>query len=101
MSRVLIVCASSVTRALVVSLLGGEHEAHPTDSLPRALEKTGAPPAAAFVEAALVRASPDALDRLRAAWGHPFGVVLVDRAYSDERRATDEVRAFGASAALA
>jgi DNA-binding NarL/FixJ family response regulator len=98
--RILLVCPSSVTRALLTSLLM-EHEVHGAESLSRAFALGLAPPEVVIVDAAIPRASPDALDRLRAALGTPFGVVLVDRAFSDERRGVEEARVFGADAALA
>jgi hypothetical protein len=52
----------------------------------------------AVVHGEIVRSSPDALDRLRAAAGGRLPVVLVDRGYSDERRGSEEARAFGAVA---
>jgi CheY-like chemotaxis protein len=97
---VLLACSSSVTRALLSSLvssLGDELRA--ADSLPRAIAAAGAnAPDVAIIEAAIVRASPDAIERLRQAWPEPVGVVLADRAYSDERRGAEEARAFGVQA---
>ena len=98
---VLVVCTSSVTRALLVSLLESAGEAvRAVDSVARALEEKAAP-CAVIVEGAIVRASPEALERLRAAWPIPASIVLADRAYADERRGAEDARAFGACAAIA
>jgi hypothetical protein len=78
-----------------------DHEVHGAESLSRALALGVAPPEVVVVDAAIPRASPEALDRLRGSMGTRFGVVLIDRAFSDERRATEEMRTFGAEAALA
>lgn len=101
--KVLVVSASSVTRALLLSLLGSAFdEVKAAESLPRAmLEMASMKPDVVIVEAAIVRASPDALDRLRGASPTQLGIVLADRGYSDERRGTAESRAFGASAFIA
>jgi CheY-like chemotaxis protein len=109
--RVLIVSSSSVARALLSSLLdANDWETVVADSLPAALKLVAASaPHAAVVHADLVRASPDALERLRAACrdaskspegGTRLPVVLADRGYSDERRAATEVATFGAGAAV-
>jgi hypothetical protein len=78
-----------------------DHEVHGAESLSRAVALGLAPPDVVIVDAAILRASPDAVDRLKVALGVSFGVVLVDRAFSDERRGTEEARAFGADVALA
>lgn len=100
--RVLIVSSSSVARALLSSLLDAETwETVVADSLPAALKLAAASvPQVAVVHADLVRASPDALERLRAACGSKLPIVLADRGYSDERRAASEVATFGAGAAV-
>lgn len=100
---VLVVCASSVTRALFASLLGSTgDEVHPFDTLPRGLAgMIGKTPDVVIVEAAIVRANPEALERLRQAWDEPVGIILADRVYADERRGVEECRAVGASAYIA
>ena len=100
--KVLLVATSSVTRALLSSLLGSNgDEVSIADSLPRAITViTGIAPRVVIVEASIVRASPDALDRLRHAAKEPVALVLADRGYSDERRGAAEMRAFGAGAFL-
>ena len=100
--RILVVSSSSVARALLSSLLDpAEYQVIVTDSLPAALRLLASPaPDAAVVHADLVRASPDAIERLRAASGTNLPVVLADRAYTDERRAAAEIAAFGAGAAI-
>ena len=100
--KVLLVCASSVTRALLSSLLASRgDEVSVADSLPRAVSlMEGFQPHAVIVEASIVRASPDALDRLRHATTGPVALLLADRGYSDERRGAAEMRAFGAGGFL-
>jgi CheY-like chemotaxis protein len=98
---VLVVSANSVTRALLTSLLqSGGDVVCAVDSIAKALVEEAVPDAV-ILEGAMVRASPDALERLRKAWGDRIGVVLADRAYSDERRGTEDMRAYGATAFLA
>jgi DNA-binding response OmpR family regulator len=84
---------------LFLSLLDpGEYEVVFADSLASALALVGqAVPDVAVLQAEVVRASPDALDRLRAACGGAVGFVLADRGYSDERRGLVDARSFGAS----
>jgi DNA-binding response OmpR family regulator len=103
MSRVLIVCQGSVTRALLASLVtAAGNEAFVVDTLARAAPAVGPkPPDAIILEAAIVRAGGEGLERLRAAWPKQVPIVLADRAYADERRGQDDVRAFGAAAYLA
>lgn len=100
--KVLIVSGSSVARALLTSLLDtARFEPQVADSMPAALKQVGATvPQVAIVQADMVRASPDALERLRAACSTKLPVVLADRGYSDERRAAGEVATFGADAAV-
>jgi len=100
--RVLIVSSSSVARALLSSLLDpAQFDTAVADSLPAALRLVAtAVPQVAIVHADLVRASPDALEWLRAACNTNLKVVLADRGYSDERRAATEVAAFGANGAI-
>ncbi|MBI2892480.1 MAG: DnaJ domain-containing protein [Deltaproteobacteria bacterium] len=97
--RVLLVSPNSVTRALFLSLLDpAEHEVQFADSLAGALALVGQDgPDVVILQAEVVRASPDALDRLRGACSGPVGFVLADRGYSDERRGLVDARAFGAS----
>ena len=98
--KILIVSASSVARALLTSLLDPmRFESVAADALPVALRHLAMDvPHAAIVQADLVRANADALERLRAAAGRNLPIVLADRAYSDERRAASEVASFGAGA---
>lgn len=100
--RVLIVSGSSVARALLTSLLDpARFEAVVADSLPAALGQVAARvPHVAIVQAEIVRASPDALERLHGACSTRLPVVLADRSYTDERRAGGEVASFGAGAAV-
>jgi CheY-like chemotaxis protein len=103
MVRVLVVSNSSVTRALLASLLRADrYTIDIPDSLPSALARIpSAPPAVAIVQSDVVRSSPDAIDRIRAAAKSSVPIVLIDRAYADDRRGADEVRAFGATLHLA
>jgi DNA-binding response OmpR family regulator len=98
--RVLLVSGNSVARALLSALLDpARFEPILADSLPTALRVVAAAaPHVAIVQAEIVRSSPDAIERLRAACGTNLPIVLADRAYVDERRATSEVVTFGAGA---
>jgi CheY-like chemotaxis protein len=103
MSRVLVICPGSVTRALFASLLtsAGE-EAFAVDSLARAAAAVGSkPPDAIILDASIVRAGGEGLERLRAAWPSPVPIVLADRAYADERRGHDDAKTYGAQAFVA
>jgi chemotaxis response regulator CheB len=102
--RVVVVCASSVTRALLTTLLtaSGNNEAHAAESIARATATlSDKKPDVMILEAGIVRANADALDRARQAWGEALGIILADRAYADERRGANDVRAFGAKAFIA
>ncbi|MBI4700215.1 MAG: DnaJ domain-containing protein [Deltaproteobacteria bacterium] len=101
--RVLVVSSSSVTRALLGSLLPSDgYEMLLADSLPAALETARRhPPRAIILEAGIVRASEDTVQRLREAAGGEAGVVLASRSYADERRGAAEQQAFGAQAWVA
>lgn len=100
---VCVVCASSVTRALLASLLGSTGtDVHPFDSLPRALSgMVGVVPDVVVLDAQIARANPETVVRLREAWQVPIGVVLADRAYVDENRGAEEARALGANTYVA
>src|ERR1700733_9027834 len=100
---VCIVCESSVSRALLSSLLGSSGaDVHPFDTIPRALTgMVGIEPDVVILEAQLARGNPDTIPRLRDAWRSAVGIVLADRGYSDDRRAYEESRALGASAFIA
>jgi hypothetical protein len=54
-----------------------------------------------ILEASIVRAGAEGLERLRAAWQEAVPVVLADRAYADERRGQDDMRSYGAAAFVA
>ena len=103
MSRVLIVCQGSVTRALFASLVtSAGDEAFAVDSLVRAAPAVGPkPPDVIILEAAIVRAGAEGLERLRAAWSKPVPIILADRAYADERRGQDDRRTYGTAAYVA
>jgi hypothetical protein len=95
---ILVVCSSSVTRALLVSLVGsfcGDVQA--VESVARALSEARRRPAIVVIEAAIVRAGADAIERIYRAWSD-VGIVLADRAYADARRGAQDAHAFGAAA---
>jgi DNA-binding response OmpR family regulator len=98
--RVLVISGSSLTRALLVALLPADSfQVTATDSLTRALVLGPKGQCDVIVlHAEIPRVTADAVDRLHGALGTKVPVVLVDRAYSDERRASEEVRLFGANA---
>ena len=100
---VCVVCASSVTRALLTSLLGSAGaDVRAFDALPRALAAMGgSAPDIVVLDAAVARAHPETLTHLHDAWTTRVGIVLADRMYSDERHAAEETRALGAKAFLA
>jgi DnaJ-domain-containing protein 1 len=100
---VLCVSSSSATRALIGSLLDpDQHRVVVVDSLTGALARAGMPGLEAILlQADIVRACPDAVERLRAAVAGPIAVVLIDRAYGDEARGATERRSYGADAFVA
>jgi DNA-binding response OmpR family regulator len=100
MSRVLIVCQKSVTRALFASVAtSAGDEAFAVDAIARAPGAVGGkPPDVIILEAGIVRAGGEGLERLRAAWSAPVPIILADRAYADERRGQEEARAYGVAA---
>jgi CheY-like chemotaxis protein len=103
MSRVLVICQGSVTRALLASLItSAGDEAFAVDAVARAASAVGSKaPDAIILEAAIVRAGGEGLERLRAAWHAPPPIVLADRAYADERRGQEDARAYGVAAFVA
>jgi CheY-like chemotaxis protein len=103
MTAVLCVSSSSVTRALLASLLEpDEYRVETVDSLTSALARAAAGVVdAILLQADIVRACPDAVARLREAAARSVTVVLVDRAYGDERLGATEQRTHGADAFVA
>ncbi len=100
---VCVVCASSVTRALLAAMLGaGGTDVHPFDAIPHALAgMVGVVPDVLILDAQFARGNPETLARLRDAWPERVGIILADRAYGDERRGAEEARALGAAAFVA